>query len=411
MTAVGGPGSGMHDRDRRLSSSELAHEANAGAEQIEALVKHGILVPAADEPRFGGADSLRARLALACIRSGLPVEAIGGAIAEGRLSLAFLDLLYWSGGELIPSSYEELCRSRGVSPQLFTAVHDSLAFPRPQLQGPARSYAETLVSVLAVARELDVGDDVLIRAFRVYGENLRRIAQAEAAFYHNEIEGRLLESGLDENSMREVATQLSMQLVPLVERLLLSIYYRHQEHYALDDLVGHVEGALGGFRRETTPDVICFLDLTDYTRLTEERGDAAAASVVRSLASLVEQTTAVHGGRPVKWLGDGVMLHFDRPLAAVLSALEMVERAPGAGLPSAHVGIHAGPVVFQDADYYGRTVNLASRVASRAGPEQVLVTDPVRDLTDDPRAAFRPLGPVSLKGLAEPVSLHEAHRS
>jgi class 3 adenylate cyclase len=211
--------------------------------------------------------------------------------------------------------------------------------------------------------------------------------------------------------MREVATQLSLQLVPVVERLVLSIYSRHQEHYAVEDLVGHVEAAVGGTRRPTDPDAICFLDLTDYTRLTEERGDAAAASVVRALAGVVDQSTAIHGGRPVKWLGDGVMLHFDRPPRAVRAALEMVERGPEAGLPPAHVGIHAGPVVFQDADYYGRTVNLAARVAAHAGPQQVLVTDAVKELTSDEVVSFRPLGAVPLKGVAEPVSLHEATRA
>jgi adenylate cyclase len=105
------------------------------------------------------------------------------------------------------------------------------------------------------------------------------------------------------------------------------------------------------------------------------------------------------------------MLHFDRPFDAVRAALVMVERAPGVGLPPAHVGIHAGPVVFQDADYYGRTVNVAARVASHAGPTQVLVTDPVKDLTPDEEVSFRPLGPVSLKGVSEPVSLHEARRA
>ena len=122
---------------------------------------------------------------------------------------------------------------------------------------------------------------------------------------------------------------------------------------------------------------MCFLDLAGYTRLTEERGDRAAAALVSSLAHLVEQVSLPHGGQPVKWLGDGVMFHFKCPGRAVVAALEMVERAPQAGLPPAHVGLHAGPVVFQDGDYFGRTVNLAARIAGHAGPGQVLVSDQV----------------------------------
>jgi adenylate cyclase len=155
---------------------------------------------------------------------------------------------------------------------------------------------------------------------------------------------------------------------------------------------------------------MCFLDLVGYTRLTEERGDRAAAALVSSLAGLVEQVSLPHGGQPVKWLGDGVMFHFRLPGQAVVAALEMVEQTPLAGLPEAHVGLHAGPVVFQDGDYFGRTVNLASRIAAHAGPDQVLVSDEVVAECGDGAVAFEPIGPVSLKGVTDPVPLHRASR-
>jgi len=156
---------------------------------------------------------------------------------------------------------------------------------------------------------------------------------------------------------------------------------------------------------------MCFLDLAGYTRLTEERGDRAAAALATSLADLVEQVSLPHGGQPVKWLGDGVMFHFRQPGRAVVAALEMVERTPQAGLPPAHVGLHAGPVVFQDGDYFGRTVNLAARIAGHAGPGQVLVSDQVVAECGDGTVTFEPIGPVPLKGVADPVPLHRAARS
>ena len=70
----------------------------------------------------------------------------------------------------------------------------------------------------------------------------------------------------------------------------------------------------------------------------------------------------------MKWLGDGVMFYFREPRDAVLAAVEMVEVVGSQGLPPAHVGIHVGPVVFQEGDYFGRTVNLASRIAEYARP-------------------------------------------
>ena len=121
--------------------------------------------------------------------------------------------------------------------------------------------------------------------------------------------------------------------------------------------------------------------------------------------------TSRHGGHPVKYLGDGVMCHFPKPTGAVLAALEMVEEAPAAGLPPARVGLHAGPVIARDSDYFGRTVNVAARVAEHAGPHQVVLTEDLRAMVDCGGVMFEPLGEVALKGIASPVALFEAVRA
>ena len=144
-----------------------------------------------------------------------------------------------------------------------------------------------------------------------------------------------------------------------------------------------------------------------FTRLTEERGDDVAAEIAANLADLTQRAARARGGLPVKWLGDGVMFFFKRPGAAVQAALEMVRQAPAAGLPPAHVGIHAGPIVVQNGDYFGRTVNLAARIAGQAGAGQVLVTDAVVAAGCD-GVRFETLGPVRLKGFTRPVRLHRA---
>lgn len=98
-------------------------------------------------------------------------------------------------------------------------------------------------------------------------------------------------------------------------------------------------------------------------------GDEAAAHIATDLSALVSTTARRRGGRPIRWLGDGGMFLFREPGAAVLAGVEMVETTPLVGLPPMHIGIHTGSVVFQDGDVYGRTVNLASRIASHAkGP-------------------------------------------
>jgi adenylate cyclase len=147
-----------------------------------------------------------------------------------------------------------------------------------------------------------------------------------------------------------------------------------------------------------------------YTRLTEERGDEAAADLAARLARLVRRSAQEHDGTPVKWLGDGVMFYFREPGAAVRSAVEMVEVVGSHGLPPAHVGIHSGPVIFQDGDYFGRTVNLAARIADYARPGEVLVSQEVVDAADGEPLTFTEIGPVELKGVPGRLRLYTAHR-
>ena len=178
----------------------------------------------------------------------------------------------------------------------------------------------------------------------------------------------------------ELASQLAADFLPLVDRALMAIYRRQQELVWTEDLVEDTENELeraGALRRPERVPAMAFLDLVGYTRLTEERGDQAAAALAETLTVLVGRSSREHGGVPVKWLGDGVMFHYREPAGAVLAALEMVEELPEAGLPPAHVGVAAGPVVVQGGDYFGRTVNLAARIAAHAGAGRVLVSERV----------------------------------
>jgi adenylate cyclase len=153
---------------------------------------------------------------------------------------------------------------------------------------------------------------------------------------------------------------------------------------------------------------ICFLDISGYTRLTQELGDDAAANLAATVARLVQRSSVQRGGRQIKWLGDGVMFYFDRPGPGVRAALEMAEALPAAGLPPVHVGLHAGPVLFQEGDYFGQTVNLSARIADYARPGEVLVTQPVVHHADDPAIRFDDVGNVELKGVAGTVPLLRA---
>jgi len=88
----------------------------------------------------------------------------------------------------------------------------------------------------------------------------------------------------------------------------------------------------------------------------------------------------------------------------------MVAGVAEAGLPPAHVVLHAGRVIFQEGDYYGQPVNLASRIAEYARPGEVLVSQEVVDAAAGAEVAFREIGPVELNGVAGAIRLYAAHR-
>ena len=209
----------------------------------------------------------------------------------------------------------------------------------------------------------------------------------------------------------ELGDQMSAQLEPAI----LGMYHLQQGQAWGANIIAGLEvmmAAAGLHSRLEHPPAMCFLDITGYTRLTQERGDAAAAELAEQLGKLVQQSSIRHGGRPVKWLGDGVMFHFPNPGPGVHAALEMCSAVTEAGLPPAHVGLHAGPVIFQQGDYYGQTVNLASRIADYAQAGQVLVSKAVVDTSaGTPGLAFRDVGPVELKGVAGAMTLWAASQT
>jgi adenylate cyclase len=105
------------------------------------------------------------------------------------------------------------------------------------------------------------------------------------------------------------------------------------------------------------------------------------------------------------------MFFFSDPKAAVLAALEMVERAPAEGLPPTHIGKQVGPVIFQDGDVYGMTVNVAARIAARAGAGEVLTTEETAAHAHGPEVRFERVGPAHLKGVTEPLTIYQARRT
>jgi len=397
-----------------LTETELAERAGVTPGFVRRLGDLGIIVPVEGGQGYPASDARRVRVAQACDRAGLPLDGIGKAVAEGRLSFAFLEASQYEWAGFSGKTYRQVCDELGLSMGLVRGIHQALGWAPPDEGDIVREDDLELLPALGISVAAGIAEDTVIRTTRVYGESLRRIAQAEAQVFRTSIEEPLLRSGMSQPEMMQSASAFGAQYMALFDPAFLRIYHRQQEHVWIDDFVRQAEDTLddmGIHERLTHPPAMCFLDLTGYTRLTEEHGDETAADLSASLASLVQRVSQHHGGSPVKYLGDGVMFFFKEPGAAVVSALEMVEEAPAEGLPPAHVGLHAGPVVQQDGDYYGRTVNVAARIAGRAGPHEVLVSEEVAQLSGGSSGVrFEDLGPVELKNVSRPIRLLRASR-
>ena len=289
-----------------------------------------------------------------------------------------------------------------------------MGYARPQADDPVREDELEALPLLGVLIGMGVDSAALERHVRTWGDSLRRIADADSSFYRTQVQDPLLARGLTWSDTVRSASEISEVMVPLLDPALLAVYHAQSEHTWMSNIVEAVEATLEQadlYRSDGRAPAMCFLDLSGFTRLTEERGDEAAAQMAATLGKLVQTGSHGRGGQPVKWLGDGVMVHFADPASAVRFALKMRDDIPAAGLPLPHVGIAAGPLIFQDWDYYGRTVNVAARIAAHATAGQVLTSEDVVRVTTDPLVEFADVGPVELKGVSAPMRLFEARRS
>ena len=153
-----------------------------------------------------------------------------------------------------------------------------------------------------------------------------------------------------------------------------------------------------------------FTDLVGFSTLTEIEGDHRGAEVAVSFFAAVRALLPRHGAEEVKTLGDGLMLRCDDPADAIALGLRIVDDLGEAhGFPAVRVGMHTGPAVHRDGDWYGMTVNVAARLCAAAGGDEVLVSEATRSAAG--RMLKIGLGESRLhwlKNVTEPVSASPA---
>jgi adenylate cyclase len=394
-----------------FSPGEAAARAGIDLDTLDELMQLEIVRPG-DGDRFSEATVRKLGLVGTLMAGGIPAAAIAGELRSGRFSLAFLDNASFGTFVAISAfSFEDVARERNIPIDLLLAIREAIgaAIARPS----DRMWDVELEIVPSVEAQLASGfpPDAVERLIRILGDSLRRYVLAGAEAFRLHVIGPVAEASGE--AVGAAAAAASERLSGPIEDALVAMYHAQLRHAYASNMVDGITAQLaasGIVASNERPPAMCFLDITGFTRLTSERGDEAAANLADVLGRLVMRVSVEHGGRPVKWLGDGVMLHFRDPGAAVVAALIMADEVPRSGLPPAHVGLHAGPVVFQDGDYYGSTVNLASRIADYARPGEVLVSQAVVDASTDHEGDFIALGQVELKGAPGPIELYVARR-
>jgi class 3 adenylate cyclase len=395
----------------RVSAQELADLVPCPLADVRRLEGLGLL-QAGEEGRFPSSGVHVVRLMFAFEDSGIVLEDVARGVAAGELS--FPMELFMPEPVGLSETYEELAARLVRPPELVRRLSTELGLPPPPDDRVRAEDAEMLSLILT---RLDLAeDDELSRFARLYGGSVQRLVTAGLQFFDRTVRQRVAAFGHLTNEEKDrLVYERAGAYAELVQGLVPRLQRRHREHAVFEYLVNVTETFMEerGIRprQPKQPPAIAFLDLTGYTALAEERGDDAAAELAADLAGVVQDAAQAHGGRPVKWLGDGVMFHFNDPAGAIVSGLRLIEETERAMSVPARMGINAGAVIVQEGDYFGRTVNVAARIADYARPHELLVSEEARRSAGDAEVAFELIGDVPLKGVPRTVRLHKATRA
>jgi class 3 adenylate cyclase len=134
---------------------------------------------------------------------------------------------------------------------------------------------------------------------------------------------------------------------------------------------------------------LMFSDIVDSTKLVEALGDLEAQELMHEHDRVIREALSRHGGREVKTLGDGFMIAFGSARQAVQCAIEIQRSISQLSSPQeseplrVRVGLHTGEPLNDSGDFFGKAVIVAARVSAQAGPGEILVSETVRDLTEN----------------------------
>jgi adenylate cyclase len=388
--------------DERITLSEAARRSGVPASTLKRWAEEKI-VPVR-RGRWTATAAAQARVVARMRERGYSLEDLREAGREGRLAFGFAEELFSEAEQTV--SVTAIAEETRMEPELIERILVILGTPK----GRQRNLTpEDAAALRHCARILAAGFPLVafLQLVRVYVQSMRRIADAEVRLFHLYVHEPLIRDAVPELEMAEEMGDLAADILPLAAPLTEYLHNRYLRFFIEQDVVGHMESGLGTDTAEIelgqVTMALCFIDLTGFTRYTEEEGDMEALDVIENFVETVESTLP-REATIVKTIGDEVMVV--SPDAASLTewAVEFLAGFPQR--PQPRVGIHCGEAVYRDGDYFGSQVNLAHRVVNRALAGEVLVTDRVAEAIEGrERLGLEPIGQVSLKGFPVPTDL------
>jgi adenylate cyclase len=348
-----------------------------------------------------------ARIVARLRERGHSLEEIRKATEEGRLAFGYIEELFPPVDDRVYTLRQAAAEAE-LEPALVERVFAALGMSPAQTEALSSEDVQLLRYVAAV---LDAGLPLvaMLQLVRVYAQAIAQVADAEVRLFHLYVHEPLMRSGASEMEMADEMLELARGVLPLASPVMDQVHQRYLQHFVEQDVVGHMESELdteeidlGKLRV-----AIAFADLAGYTRLTEEEGELEAVDTVERFVEAVE-TTLPDDARVIKTIGDEVMIIGSDPAALTDWAVGFQQLYVSRALP--RIGIHYGDALYRDGDYYGRDVNITSRVAARSAGGEVLVTRPVVERAGA-HLEFERIAEVRLKGFTESTEIFLARQS
>jgi adenylate cyclase len=386
--------------EQRISLAEASRRAGVPASTLKRWAEEKV-VPVR-RGRWTAAAAAQARVVARMRERGHSLEELKRAGGEGRLAFGVVEDLFPRAAE--QRTVEEVAGETGLEPRLIERILVILGTPleRERLLAP-----EDVIALRHCARVLAAGFPLVafLQLVRVYVQSMRRIADAEVRLFHLYVHEPLIRDALPELEIAEEMGELAGDMLPLAAPLAEYLHTRYLRYFLEQDVVGHMEADLqdAGVELGRVPVTLCFIDLTGFTRYTEEEGDLEALDVVENFVETVEATMPSEATL-VKTIGDEVMVVSRDPGSLTEWAVRLLDRFPER--PRPRVGIHHAHAVYRDGDYFGTHVNLVHRVVGRAHAGEVLVTDSVVETLSGFDLACEAIGEVHLKGFPVATPLY-----